>query len=102
MLVAGGWSALLLAGFYLVIDVWKCRVWAAPLVWIGANALTIYLISNVVDFKKLSLRFVGGDVGLALDALWPGLAGLTMALTSIALCFAICRFLYQRQIFLRL
>ena len=102
VLVAGGWSALLLAGFYQVIDVWKCRAWSTPLVWIGANALTIYLISNVVDFKKVALRFVGGDVGLALDTLWPGLAGLTMALTSIALCFAICRFLYQRQIFLRL
>lgn len=102
VLVAGGWSALLLAGFYLVIDVWKYRTWCIPLVWIGANALTIYLISNVVDFKKLSLRFVGGDIGLALDAWWPGFAALTMAVTSIALAFAICRFLYRRQIFLRL
>ena len=102
VLVAGGWSALLLAGFYLVIDVWSRRAWAMPLVWVGANALTIYLISNVVDFKKLALRFVGGDIGLALDALWPGSAGLAMALTSIALCFVICRFLYRRQIFLRL
>ncbi|HKB92271.1 MAG TPA: DUF5009 domain-containing protein, partial [Opitutaceae bacterium] len=101
-LVAGGWSALWLAAFYLVIDVWKIRAWAAPFVWVGMNALTIYLISNIVDFRKLSARFVGGDVARALDALWPGLGGLLFASTGIVLCVLICRFLYQRKIFLRL
>jgi predicted acyltransferase len=101
-LVAGGWSALLLAAFYLVIDGWKVRAWAMPFVWIGTNALTIYLLGNLVDFKNLARRFVGGDVGLLCDALRPGLAGLVAALTGIALCFVVARFLWQRKIFLRL
>ena len=76
--------------------------WAVPLTWIGANALTIYLLSNVVDFMALSQRFAGGDVAAWLDARWTGLGGLLLALTSVVLCLAICRFLYQRKIFLRL
>jgi predicted acyltransferase len=102
VLATGGLGALLLAGFYLVIDVWKVRTWAVPLTWIGANALTIYLLSNVVDFMALSQRFAGGDVAAWLDARWTGLGGLLLALTSVVLCLAICRFLYQRKIFLRL
>jgi predicted acyltransferase len=102
VLATGGLGALLLAGFYLVIDVWKVRTWAVPLTWIGANALTIYLLSNVVDFMALSQRFAGGDVAAWLDARWTGLGDLLLALTSVVLCLAICRFLYQRKIFLRL
>lgn len=102
VLVAGGWSLLMLATFYLVIDVWKVRAWAMPFVWLGTNALTIYVISNVTDFWKLASRFVGGDIATWLDARWTGLSGLALALVSTALCMAICRFLYQRKIFLRL
>ncbi|HTU03664.1 MAG TPA: hypothetical protein VMG58_17660, partial [Candidatus Sulfotelmatobacter sp.] len=102
VLVTGGISGLALAAFYLVIDVWRIRAWAAPLVWVGANALTVYLLSNIVDFGSLSLRFVGGSVTAWLDGLRPGLSGVTEALFSIFLCFAVARFLYRRKIFLRL
>jgi predicted acyltransferase len=43
VLYAGGWSLLLLALFYLVIDVWKLRRWAQPLVVIGANSIFAYM-----------------------------------------------------------
>jgi predicted acyltransferase len=102
VLVAGGWSSLLLGVFYLVIDVAQVRMWAWPFVWVGCNPLAIYLASNVVDFGKFSERFAGGDIALALNALWPGLGGLVLALIGAALCFAVCRFLYVRKIFLRL
>jgi predicted acyltransferase len=102
VLVAGGWSMLLLSLFYLVIDVWKIRSWSMPFVWIGTNALTIYLITNVADFWKLSSRLVGGDVGSWLDARWAGLSGLVTGCLCVGLCMLVCRFLYQRRIFLRL
>lgn len=102
VLVAGGWSAVLLGVFYLIIDVWQVRAWAWPLVWVGCNPLVIYLASNIVDFGRLSERFAGGSIAAALDALWPGLGGLVLALTGAALCFWICRFLYKRKIFLRI
>lgn len=103
VLVAGGWSALLLAAFYYVIDVRKIRGWAIPFVWVGTNALTIYLVSRLVDFDALSARFVGGPVATWLDtAVAPHLGAVVVATVGMVLCFLFCRFLYRRQLFLRL
>ncbi len=43
VLVACGCSALLLAVFYQIIELWNYRAWSQPFVWIGMNALPIYL-----------------------------------------------------------
>ncbi|HEY8994084.1 MAG TPA: DUF5009 domain-containing protein [Lacunisphaera sp.] len=102
VLVAGGWSLMLLGAFYALIDVHGWRRWALPLEWIGANALTIYLVSRFVDFDELSAFFVGGEIASGLNAVWPGLGGLMLSFTGIALCMALCGFLYARKIFLRL
>ena len=101
-LVAGGSSLLLLAAFYQVIDVRGWRGWTPPLVWIGGNALLIYLVSKLVDFNQVSAFLLGGEIAAGFDALWPGLGGLLLALTGIALCTALCGFLHARKIFLRL
>lgn len=102
VLVAGGWSLLLLAFFYQIIDVWRVQRWAQPFVWVGANSLLIYLASNVVDFGELAERFVGGPLAVALNAAWPGLGGLVLALVGAGLCVAICRYLFVRRLFVRL
>ncbi len=102
VLVAGGWSALFLAAFYLVIDVWKYRAWAQPFVWVGANALAIYVASSVVDLWKISERFAGGSISAGLNAVRPGLGALLLSLVLLGICLGICRFLYMRKIFLRL
>jgi predicted acyltransferase len=57
---SGGWSFLLLGLFYLIIDVWGFRRWAFPFVVIGMNAITAYMIWNVVNFGPLSQRLLGG------------------------------------------
>lgn len=103
VLVAGGWSSLMLAVFYYVIDVRRIRGWAVPFTWIGTNALTIYLISNVVHFDDLSERFAGGPVAAWFDhTLAEGMGAVVLGVVGLALCFAICRFLHRRQLFLRL
>jgi predicted acyltransferase len=102
VLVAGGWSMLLLAAFYQMIDVRGWRGWTPPLVWIGGNALTIYLVSKLVDFNQVSAFLVGGEIAAGFDALWPGLGGLVRALTGIVLCTVLCGFLHARKIFLRI
>ena len=43
-----------------------------------------------------------GAIAAVLDALWPGLGGLTLALVGVGLCIAVCRFLYRRRIFIRI
>ena len=72
VLVAGGYSCMLLGLFYLIVDVWKCQKWAQPFVWIGANSITIYLVHNIINFQTLSARFAGGDVQRCHPVFPPG------------------------------
>jgi predicted acyltransferase len=104
VLVAGGYSALLLGAFYLVVDVWKFQRWCQPFVWMGMNAITIYLIKNFLGgtFSKLSARVLGGDVKLWLDAhVAKGFGDLMIAVGGLLIAFWIVRLLYQKKIFLR-
>ncbi len=102
VLVAGGCSALLLAAFYQVIEIWQLRRWTTPFVWIGANAITLYLANNLVNPTGLAERLAGGDVKHALNAaLGQGAGDLVIALVALGLMLVLGRFLYQRRIFLR-
>lgn len=98
VLVACGYGALLLALFHQVMAVWQCQAWARPFIWIGMNALTIYIITNIVSFHRLALRLVGGDVSRLLGN-WSELVA---AMTALALILWLAHFLYRKQIFLRL
>jgi predicted acyltransferase len=102
VLVAGGYSALLLGVFYLVIEVWQVQRWTKIFVWIGANAITLYLAKNMIDFRKLAARFAGGDVKNFFDShVATGFGDLVVAAVVLALIIFLARFLYQRRIFLR-
>ena len=104
VLVAGGYSALLLATFFLVVDVWKFQKWCQPFVWMGMNSITIYLASNILGgFSKLAGRLAGGDIKAFFDAhVAKGFGDMVIAITGLLLAFWLVRFLYQRKIFLRL
>jgi predicted acyltransferase len=43
-LVAAGYSAIMLAGFYLVVDIWGFQRWCQPFIWIGSNAILLYVL----------------------------------------------------------
>ena len=102
-LVASGFSAVLLAMFYLVVDVWRWRTWCLPFLWIGANALTAYMAVNLVDFRSIAARFVGGDIQAFLDAhVVAGFGGLIVAAIGLLLPILLVRFLDQEKIFIRL
>jgi len=98
VLVAGGYSYILLGVFYQVVDVWKLRAWTGPFLWIGSNALAIYMARNMVEFDKLAARLAGGPVQ---DAL--GEAGdLGIAIVGLGLTLLLARYLYRKQIFIRI
>jgi len=80
---AGGYSALLLGFFYLVIDVWKCQKWCQPFVWIGMNSITVYMANNIINFDRLGLRFAAATVKKFLDAtVTTGFGDLVVALVA--------------------
>jgi predicted acyltransferase len=102
VLVAGGWSLLLLALFYYVVDVRQWRRWCQPFVWIGMNPITLYLLSGVLGFRAIAGRLVGGSVSAWLDRnVATGAGGITVTLVGLALVILLARFLYTRKIFLR-
>jgi predicted acyltransferase len=98
VLVAAGWSTLLLAAFYYLVDIRGWRRWATPLVWIGMNPITIYLARNFFDWSALANRLVGGPIKGAFGA---G-GDLVVVATSLTLVILLARFLYRRRIFIRL
>ena len=102
VLVAGGYSAILLGVMHQVIDVWGWRAWATIFVWIGANAITLYFINGVAGFEPFALRFVGGDVSAWLDRMITPGTGLFVAhILGLVLAITLAGFLYRRRIFLR-
>jgi predicted acyltransferase len=103
VLVAGGYSAVLLAVFYLVVDMWKCQKWCQPFVWMGMNSITIYMTDNILGgFGKLAAWFVGGDISAWFNHHLIGSGDLLAALVEMVLSFWFVHFLYRRRIFLRL
>ncbi len=60
VLFAAGWSLLLLALFYWIIDVKGYRKWAFFFIVIGMNPITIYFSQRFVDFNKIAAFFLGG------------------------------------------
>jgi predicted acyltransferase len=96
VLWAGGWSLLLLALFYAIIDVLGFRRWAFFFIVIGANAITIYVGQHIVDFHLVAQFFLAGVARLSgsfQPVLW--------ALGDFAVKWLLLWFLYQKRIFLR-
>jgi predicted acyltransferase len=98
VLYAAGWSAILLAIFFQVIDVWGYRRWATPFIWIGMNPIAIYLARNFCDFNALAERLVGGPVKGAFGAYGP----LLVTAVAMGLSVLLVWYLQKRRIFLRL
>lgn len=64
VLVACGWSSILLGAFHFIMEAHGIRRWAAPFVWIGLNPITVYLAANIANFNALADRFVGRAPGI--------------------------------------
>lgn len=60
VLFSGGLCYLLLALFYLVIDVWGFKKWAFGFVVIGMNAIAVYMSIQLFNFRHIGNIFVGG------------------------------------------
>ena len=102
VLVAGGYSLMLLGVWRQIVDVWGIRSWSTIFVWIGANAITLYFLNNVMSFERFAVRFVGGDFATLLDRLLtPGTGRFVAHALGLAFAIALAGFFYRRKIFLR-
>lgn len=96
VLVAGGWSLLLLALFHAVIDVLGFRRWAFFFVVIGANAITIFVVPRFVDFSKMSRFFLEGIANQSGD-----FGPVLLIAGSLAAKWLFLLYLYRNKLFLR-
>src|SRR3569833_2813209 len=85
-LVTGGMSAVLRGLFHQVIDVWGYKRWTPVFVWIGANAILLYLLNALMGFNVPAERIAGGEFGKTLDAvLLPGIGSVLINLVALGL-----------------
>lgn len=99
VLFAGGWSLILFAVFYLIIDVGGLKKWSMPFVWIGTNSILIYMASHgVVNFEHTS-AFLFGGLLQNLPEVWQNVwLGAGILLIQVALL----GFFYKKKWFLKL
>lgn len=97
VLFAGGLSFLLLALFYLIIDVWGYKKWAFFFVVIGMNAIAVYVATHLFDFTKIGNVFVGG----LLPYLGPW-AGFVEASAALAVVWLILYWMYRTKTFIKI
>ncbi len=95
MLWAGGWSFLLLALFYLLMDVANVRRWAYPFLVIGANALLAYMLDI---FLYWPMKCFWAEV---LPGPSTPYGDLLMAACEVMLLWLVLWWFYRRRLFLR-
>ncbi len=96
VLWAGGWSLLLLALFYGVIDGLGWRRWVYFFVVIGSNAILIYVAQHFIDFGYTADQVFGGLIRPC------GEFGPTAkALGELAVKWLLLWWLYRNRLFLR-
>ncbi|HEX3134872.1 MAG TPA: DUF5009 domain-containing protein [Planctomycetota bacterium] len=96
VLWAGGWSVLVLAAFYGVIDVLGWRRWCFPFVVIGANAIVAYMMQPLFDVQHLGEHLFGG-----FSHLFGRGADFVLALLCCSALWCVLWLLYRNKVFLR-
>jgi predicted acyltransferase len=98
VLYAGGWSLILLAIFYLIIDVWGWKKWAFFFIVIGLNSITIYMFqAGIINFRSSTEFFFGGIIKSFAEN-WQPLIG---AIGYTTVCWVFLYVLYKYRIFLK-
>jgi predicted acyltransferase len=99
VLFAGGWSVLLFALFYGVIDVAGYANWSKPFIWIGTNSILIYMAAHgVFNFESTSQFLFGGIINKT-EGAWQQV-GLWIGVLAIQLM--ILQFLFRKKWFLKI
>lgn len=97
VLVTSGWSALLLALFYALVDLLGMKRLGSFFAVIGANAICIYLASSLFDWPHL----VSSIAGQWIAALPAGAQPLAAALGLLAVQWLVLAWFYRRRIFIK-
>ncbi|OGU67113.1 MAG: hypothetical protein A2499_10170 [Stygiobacter sp. RIFOXYC12_FULL_38_8] len=97
VLFSGGVCVLLLAFFYLLIDVLNFKKWSLFFIIIGSNAIAAYVSASLFNFTLVSVIFVGGLEKYVGAWYW-----FILATSGVAVLFLILRYMYKNKIFVKI
>ena len=97
VLYSAGWCYLLLALFYLVIDFWGFKKWAFGFVVIGMNAIAVYMITRVFNFRHIGDIFVDG-----LDKYVGNWSPFIHAVAAFVVIWLIMWWMYRKRSFIKI
>lgn len=96
-LITSGYSILLLAAFYVLIDVFKWQRWAQFFAVIGMNSIIAYLGMSIVNWQYTNQSLFGGLISWFDEPNQTIVAVLTLVLIQ----WLILNWLYKRKIFIK-
>ncbi len=96
VLQTAGWSVLLVALFYWIIDLKGCQKWAFPFIVIGMNPIFIYVAQDLVTFGIFSDVLVHGFINNLGE--WTKLFH---EMVTLSLKWLLLYFLFRQKIFLK-
>jgi predicted acyltransferase len=96
---AAGWTCLMMAAFYLVIDMFGYQRWSLPLVVVGMNSIAVYVIANMFkpEIRRALHLFYVADIDFL-----PRLAPVWLAVQIVLVVWLIAYWLYRQRIFFKL
>ena len=97
VIYSAGWCFLLLALFYLIIDVWGLKKWAFGFVVIGTNAIAVYMATRVFNFRNIGDIFVGG-----LEKWCGSWFGFIQAIAGFIVVWLILLWMYRKKTFIKI
>ena len=97
VLFSGGYCLLLLAVFYLVIDVWGLKSWAFGFRVIGLNAIGVYMATRLFNFGAIGNIFVSG-----LDKWLGNWSKLVHSIAGFLVVWLILLWMYRKKTFIKI
>ena len=98
VLYTTGWSMLLFALFYYIIDVKGIQRWAFFFKVIGMNSILIYMSGKFIQWgytNKSLFQWLGDWIGNPYNAV-------ALAITGLAIKWIFLKFLYNKKLFLKI
>jgi len=98
-LFSGGISFLLIALFYLIIDVWGYKKWTLFFRVIGVNSIFIYLIvvGNLLNVSSTTTALIGWII----NPVGENTGQLVLTIGNISLAWLLFYFMYRRNILIK-
>jgi predicted acyltransferase len=110
VLYAAGWSMLILAAFWFFVQVRNYRRGTWVLLVFGTNAITAYVISELMadclDNVRVGphsnvLRWTAAHIAAVMPG-WPALGSLAYSLLYVLVCWLLVLPLYRKKIFIKI